>query len=219
MSLTGYMAFYASTWEEYHTGTLYLDYISGPVEGAWAVVFAAFFTFLAGDSRIWGNVGFFDAKNMVVALFVIGSLFTILTSIRRAHCANASLHQIFKDWASPIAYFTTCSLLALVTPKSLSIWFIFLTGLPACFRISSTIVAHITKSSLRVRFYPIEYVPLVFLLFYRSSLWVGAFQIAVIGCFIVYLTTMVLIISDICNHLNISCLTIKGGEGKKRLER
>jgi hypothetical protein len=26
-------SFYLTTWEEFHTGTLYLGYISGPVEG------------------------------------------------------------------------------------------------------------------------------------------------------------------------------------------
>jgi hypothetical protein len=32
-------AFYLSTWEEYHTGTLYLSYFSGPVEGIIILVF------------------------------------------------------------------------------------------------------------------------------------------------------------------------------------
>ncbi|CAO3659866.1 unnamed protein product [Umbelopsis ramanniana] len=32
-------AFYLSTWEEYHTGTLYLSYFSGPVEGIIMLVF------------------------------------------------------------------------------------------------------------------------------------------------------------------------------------
>ena len=27
------VAFYAATWDEYHTGTLLLSYVSGPVEG------------------------------------------------------------------------------------------------------------------------------------------------------------------------------------------
>lgn len=32
-------AFYLSTWEEYHTGTLYLSYFSGPVEGIIMIIF------------------------------------------------------------------------------------------------------------------------------------------------------------------------------------
>lgn len=31
--------FYLTTWEEYHTGTLYLGYFSGPVEGIIMIVF------------------------------------------------------------------------------------------------------------------------------------------------------------------------------------
>lgn len=30
--------FYYSTWEEYHTGTLYLGYFSGPVEGIFLLI-------------------------------------------------------------------------------------------------------------------------------------------------------------------------------------
>jgi len=30
--------FYLSTWEEYHTGTLFLSYFSGPVEGIIIIV-------------------------------------------------------------------------------------------------------------------------------------------------------------------------------------
>ncbi|RUP48453.1 choline ethanolaminephosphotransferase [Jimgerdemannia flammicorona] len=34
----GLGSFYLSTWEEYHTGTLYLSYFSGPVEGILAII-------------------------------------------------------------------------------------------------------------------------------------------------------------------------------------
>lgn len=50
--LTGIVPFYCSTWEEYHTGTLYLGYLNGPVEGILTVVFAGLATALAG-SDFW----------------------------------------------------------------------------------------------------------------------------------------------------------------------
>lgn len=37
-------AFYLTTWEEYHTGTLYLGLVSGPVEGVLTLCAAYFFT-------------------------------------------------------------------------------------------------------------------------------------------------------------------------------
>lgn len=54
-------AFYLTTWEEYHTGTLYLGLVSGPVEGVLTlcVVFAltAFKGFVPRDTL--------DLKNLL----------------------------------------------------------------------------------------------------------------------------------------------------------
>lgn len=40
--------FYLSTWEEYHTGTLYLSVFSGPVEGIIMIVFLYILTGIYG---------------------------------------------------------------------------------------------------------------------------------------------------------------------------
>ncbi|ORY04428.1 Choline/ethanolaminephosphotransferase [Basidiobolus meristosporus CBS 931.73] len=45
--------FYLSTWEEYHTGTLYLGYFSGPVEGIVMLVSLFILTGLLGGSAFW----------------------------------------------------------------------------------------------------------------------------------------------------------------------
>ncbi|KAK9762167.1 hypothetical protein K7432_012367 [Basidiobolus ranarum] len=46
--------FYLSTWEEYHTGTLYLGYFSGPVEGIVLLVSVFALTgFVEGGSAFW----------------------------------------------------------------------------------------------------------------------------------------------------------------------
>lgn len=209
MALFGYTAFYASTWEEYHTGTLYLDYISGPVEGAWSVVIASFITFLAGGTDIWGQKIFahWSMREIVPVVFILGAISTIITAMRHARPFNP------KEWIIPSLYFVSCIFLAVVTPSYMIDWFIFLTGFPACFRISSTIIAHVTKSPLRsCSFYPIEYIPTVLLLssyLFSNVFWSNLFKLATFVTFLVYYTTMLFIISDICHHLNIYCLTIK----------
>ncbi len=215
MALFGYAAFYASTWEEYHTGTLYLDYISGPTEGAWSVVLASYVTFLTGGTEIWAQkiIYGWSAQDVVPVIFILGAISTIITALRHSR----PFHP--KEWIMPSLYFTSCVLLAVVTYARLNLnlnlinWFILLTGFPACFRISSTIIAHVTKSPLRsCSLYPIEYIPSVlFLASYLlpSHLWSSLFKFATFAAFFVYYTAILLIISDICHHLNISCLTIK----------
>ncbi|KAL7420627.1 hypothetical protein Q5752_004578 [Cryptotrichosporon argae] len=48
--------FYASTWEEYHTGTLYLSYFSGPVEGILLIVAIYALTALHPDhNALWAR--------------------------------------------------------------------------------------------------------------------------------------------------------------------
>lgn len=45
--------FYLSTWEEYHTGTLYLSEFSGPVEGILLIVGVFAVTGFVGASFFW----------------------------------------------------------------------------------------------------------------------------------------------------------------------
>ncbi|KAJ3210328.1 hypothetical protein HDU67_005405 [Dinochytrium kinnereticum] len=47
--------FYLSTWEEYHTGVLYLSYCSGPVEGLLSVCFVFIVTAIYGN-QVWNNL-------------------------------------------------------------------------------------------------------------------------------------------------------------------
>jgi hypothetical protein len=214
MALFGYMAFYASTWEEYHTGVLYLGYLSGPVEGAWSVVLCSLVSFF--DLKVWDTkiaMGL-DLKDVVPIIFILGSIFTVITSIKHSyHCKKDTLISLLKQWIPIVLYFCSCFLLTFLIPISLSKWFIFLTGLPACFRISSTIIAYVTKSPLRTcSFYPLEFIPSsIFALYFilNFDLWMIVFKVAVLISFLVYLSTMLRIIYDICSHLDIYCLSIK----------
>lgn len=213
MALFGYTAFFASTWEEYHTGVLYLDYISGPVEGAWSVVLASLATFWFGPALWEAQIANgWKLKDLVPVIFILGSISTIVTSFRHS-IKHQNIAILLKQWIPVSLYYTSCALLSLITPPSLVRWFVFLCGFPACFRISSTIIAHVTKSPLRsCSFYPLEYIPiLVFILnyFVNGDIWILCFKFAVVTSLAVYLSTMLRVIADICAHLDIYCLSIK----------
>ena len=47
-AMTGMLVFFLATLEEWHTGTLYLGVVSGPVEGAWAMVLVSMGSALHG---------------------------------------------------------------------------------------------------------------------------------------------------------------------------
>lgn len=47
------LTFYIQTWEEYHTHTLTLGIVSGPVEGVLTLVFVYFITFVKGGASYW----------------------------------------------------------------------------------------------------------------------------------------------------------------------
>src|ERR1700753_2673751 len=47
------LTFYIQTWEEYHTHTLMLGIVSGPVEGVLTLVIVYFITFLKGGASYW----------------------------------------------------------------------------------------------------------------------------------------------------------------------
>ena len=212
--LCAYFTFFTSTWEEYHTGTLYLDYISGPSEGAWAVVLSSLISFFFGpqfwDAQLFG----IQIKWIVPLTFIFGGLSTSFTSINRSLAVKKSLSTLLAQLIVPAVYLFSCLFLAFLwipQQPALAIWFIFLSGFPACFRISSTILAHITKSPL-YPFYPIELVPilLITLKFLLPELiGIAVFKSAVIICSIVYFTAMIFIIRDICTFLDINCLSIK----------
>lgn len=220
MALSGYLTFYASTWEEFHTGTLFLDFISGPVEGAWAVVLASLLSSIFGP-QIWiKSFNLFSSSitlnSIVPFAFIFGSISSIATSIR--HVQKIGKVPIFKEILLPSIYFLTCFILVPLSQSNnqsndLSCWFIFVTGFPACLRISSTILAYITKSNLQSNsFYSIEFIPLLLIIFkflLTNNLWISFFKASLILSASVYLHTMFLIISDISSYLNISCLTIK----------
>lgn len=57
--LMAFANFYLTTWEEFHTGTLYLGYFNGPVEGVLIIIACYCWTGIVGTSlRLGSNMGF-----------------------------------------------------------------------------------------------------------------------------------------------------------------
>jgi ethanolaminephosphotransferase len=84
--------FYLSTWQEYHTGHLYLGYFSGPVEGLLMLCVIHFFSGYFGPA-IWTTrlneiltglsphsvLGYFQLNHLLVVLGALVLLFNILS--------------------------------------------------------------------------------------------------------------------------------------------
>lgn len=220
MTIFGYAAFYAATWEEFHTGTLFLDFISGPVEGAWSLVICALVSAACGvsvwETKVPGTE--VAIKNFVPIIFIIGSVSSIHTSFKHSLVAEsksnaivkATIKSLLRELLPVSLYFASCiALLFLLQDLSLH-WFIFFTGFPACFRISSTILAHITKQKhLQKYFYPTEFFPILACALSNTQIFPAFIKFGTLISVIIYALAMQAIIIDICTHLNINCLTIK----------
>lgn len=78
------MAFYTATWEEYHTGTLYLGYFSGPVEGTIILVLLCIIAGIFGGS-VWHRelslplIGAVRYNLVIVYPTILGTILTIVT--------------------------------------------------------------------------------------------------------------------------------------------
>lgn len=227
MTLSGYTAFFIVTWEQFHTGTLCLDYISGPVEGAWGIVIFSLISFFFGP-YLWDFELKIPLKIFICIFYIIGAFVTIISSISRCrNVKNIETKSLVFELISPVIYFFLCAIssVPILNLNNLFLvrWFIFFSGVPACFRISSTILAHITNlKNLKISLYPLEYFPLLFILIQiivensnsLNSLMIYLYfvQITTIISSIVYLRTLLLIITDICTFMKINCLTIKKHE-------
>lgn len=216
--LSGFIAFLASTWEEWHTGVLYLGVVSGPVEGAWSLALSALITGLCGSSEIWtiprSVFGFkpFPLNELAVGMFVLGSGITVVTSC--IHVIEKSGFGAIKHLIWPLVFFVACWAVAIVVPEVYAshanfYWFTFFCGLPTCLRVSSTIVNYVTKSPLPSPHF-LELFPFILMIakwLNDDVMMILKFLTLVSG--VVYARFVFLVIGDLCGYLNINCLTIK----------
>ncbi|KAL2854243.1 CDP-alcohol phosphatidyltransferase-domain-containing protein [Aspergillus pseudoustus] len=126
------LAMYFSTWETYHTHTLYLGYFNGPTEGLligiaimiasglygpqiWARPIVEFLNFPA----IFGNNSMKDLWiPILLGSFFLGHLpgcvYNVISARRKQ---NLPISPIFKEWI-PMAIFTGCNVAWLFSPHS-----------------------------------------------------------------------------------------------------
>ncbi|GAA5982938.1 hypothetical protein JCM5350_001562 [Sporobolomyces pararoseus] len=165
--------FYLSTWEEWHTGTLFLSAFSGPVEGILLVVGIFAVTGIKGpqfwDTGVLTLFGLspsdipFPVKNLPLNdLFLIfssvGLVFNIITATKNVYHslppASRSPSSILKPLSrlSPWVIHTTAMLTWLHAKESillrttLFIPFAFTWGLSFAHHVQLLILAHLTKS-------------------------------------------------------------------------
>lgn len=159
--------FYLSTWEEYHTGILFLSEISGPVEGVLGVCLSLVATGILGPELLWhtklftfkgfyGNEIIFETSTFYLIILSFGLLFNILLAkdhvFEHYDAKNEKNKDVSKEkdnamnGLSPfIVYYTSVVLIITLEPDFVSFSFIMSIGLIMAFVVGRIIVNHLTK--------------------------------------------------------------------------
>lgn len=232
------LAMYFSTWETYHTHTLYLGYFNGPTEG----LLIAIAIMLA--SGIWGpeiwsrpitdliNIPQLFGTNSVKDLWVpilLGGFFLahlpgcVMNVVAARKKQGLPFTPLLKEWL-PMVGFTLCNIAWLFSPYSslltdnhlvLYCWTIsFVFG-----RMTTMIIlAHLLRQPFP--YWTVLQAPLVFgallanlprlgLPMISSSLELWYLRLYFVFAFVVYMHWAVLVINRITTFLGINCLTIR----------
>jgi len=102
-ALVPVLPMFFSTWETYHTHTLYLGYFNGPTEG---LILACLFICMSGwfGPEIWSQplatyfpsykaeIGHVTLKELWIPI-ILFTFFVASTSLRRQRCASTSLQE------------------------------------------------------------------------------------------------------------------------------
>lgn len=230
------VAMFASTWETYHTHTLYLGYLNGPTEG---IIIAVGLMIVSGvlgvdvwktrlvdiwsvSEYVFGRA--FTLKDLwVLAAFLgvfLGHLPVCIYNVYEAKKQRredfvASLNQLL-----PILFLTLSVYSWLTSPSSIVLsenhLVLFSLTMSLVFgRVTTSIIlAHLTKQPFpywSVPMYPLFTGGVVFRLFYFFPSWVElaylwGFLAFMLVYFGVYATR---VINGICGYLGINCFTIK----------
>ncbi|RKP05043.1 CDP-alcohol phosphatidyltransferase-domain-containing protein [Thamnocephalis sphaerospora] len=172
--------FYLSTWEEYHTGTLFLGYFSGPVEGVIVIVLVMLATGVVGPS-VWllpfkETFGLTNISNdiipeiqlnhAIIIVTFVALLYNIISSIKNVvDVKSTSWRQLGLALAGLLPFFVSSALAyiwLLASPVLLTqhqVAFILYTGVTSSYIVGRIILAHVTKSEFP--FFNIVYVPLL----------------------------------------------------------
>ena len=147
----GYAGFYGSIWEEYHTGTLYLGYFSGPVEGTWGLMAAAVASGIYGPA-VWRETvifGKFSLQDVIILVYILGAFGTIIPKYKRhgymwtlplcsiMHALERKGPAVLRQLLPFSVFIGGCACLPILNPQILAnqvtfSWFVFFTGIPVC---------------------------------------------------------------------------------------
>ncbi|KAH1269814.1 hypothetical protein KXW98_001592 [Aspergillus fumigatus] len=232
------LAMYFSTWETYHTHTLYLGYINGPTEGLlvaigimiasgyygpqiWSRPIVEFLNF----PQIFGNYSVKDVwvPFLLLSFFVghlPGCVFNVIEARKKQ---GLPVSTIFKEWV-PMIVFTICNIAWLFSPYStllaqnrlvLYCWTIsFVFG-----RMTTKIIlAHLLRQPFP--YWTVQLTPLIggailanlpHLGLPAVSAWVELLYLRayLLFAFVAYMHWAFLVINRITTFLGINCLTIK----------
>ena len=160
--------FYLSTWEEYHTHTLFLSEFSGPVEGILGVCFAFILTGIFGPEILWhttifnitlssGKVINFNTSQLFLVLSSVGLLFNIYTAksnVIKYYSGEkillngrANIKQARRGLLPFFIYYLTIVITVYIEPEFVSFPFMVSIGLTIAFVVGRVIVNHLTKQN------------------------------------------------------------------------
>jgi len=231
--MTGETGFWLATWEEYHTGSLYLGIVNGPTEGLQLIslfYLAAYFfggqIFLQQYQLPFPIAGYetVQLNHLILSLYVFVSVVTLYFNIKSVRDAIHRRHSQSATVVSSLLGLLSYGLMALFT----TIWFVYsdvMTNYPFLFFLgvalcmgeltSRLILAHVTLEPFATVQRPHLLLGAV-ALNTLSGLWLGApivpeFWSAVLllgGSLVLFSHYVLSVIHQICTFLDIYCLRI-----------
>ncbi|GMM54449.1 bifunctional diacylglycerol cholinephosphotransferase/ethanolaminephosphotransferase [Maudiozyma humilis] len=179
--------FYMSTWEEYHTHTLFLSEISGPVEGILAICLSYIATAIFGPQLVWhtkiasfsiqGQEYTFETSDSIMLLFTAGLIMNCYSARRNVVQyyqkdkvlinVNTKIRSAVKGILPYVLYMATVAMVVLVNKEFICFPFILSIGSTVAFVVGRIIVNHLTKQH-----YPM----------YNISMFIPICQLAVYMC-------------------------------------
>lgn len=233
-------AFYVTTWEEYYTGTLFLGYINGPVEGILILITVYIFTGFNGPQ--WWNQpisAIIPALNINLHLnhaFICFCVFllvpTFIQSAINISTFLKSKKQSLGDALLNLVPFIEFLLLAdgwwFLSPQIQSLTFMWalMIGIAFANIVGRIIVAHVLHMPFP-RGHPVFYAWLVGLVnrvsgtyfakpFFNDEGELVLFYASFLFVCLHHAWFVRAVITEICDYLGIWCLSIKGYDEKKQ---
>ncbi|KAF9923836.1 hypothetical protein BGZ65_008650 [Modicella reniformis] len=172
--------FYLSTWEEYHTGTLYLSAFSGPVEGIIIIVLLYVITAIVGpqfwlqtirsalglSSEVLPFIPDIQINHFLIASGTLGLGGNILTAFKHVVKARKDKNQPVAPALAGLAPFVGISLVAYfwlnaspyIVTQHLVPWILYV-GLSFGYTVGLMITAHVTHQPFPL--FNISFLPLI----------------------------------------------------------